>query len=36
MFYTNDAQKQGKIMTSEAFLALFDAALPGIVAPDAL
>jgi hypothetical protein len=31
----NDAQKQGKILTSEAFLALFDAALPAIVAPDA-
>ena len=31
----NDAQKQGKILTGQAFIALFDAALPGIVAPDA-
>lgn len=32
----NSAQKQGKILTGEQFLALFDVALPSIIAPDAL
>jgi hypothetical protein len=31
----NDAQKQGQILTAQAFIALFEVALPGIVAPDA-
>lgn len=31
-----DAQKQGKIIASADFIALFDAALPNIVAPDAI
>lgn len=31
----NQAQKQGNILTSEAFIVLFDAALPAIIAPDA-
>ena len=31
----NDAQKQGKILTSEEFILLFDAELPTILAPDA-
>jgi hypothetical protein len=31
----NQAQKQGKILTSQAFIALFEAALPSLVAPDA-
>ena len=31
----SDAQKKGKILTGEEFIALFDAALPGILAPDA-
>ncbi len=32
----NDVQKQGKILTSEAFIAAFEVALPSLVAPDAL
>ena len=31
----HDAQKQGQILTAEEFIVLFDAALPGILAPDA-
>lgn len=31
----SDAQKQGKILSSEEFITLFDAVLPGILAPDA-
>ena len=31
----NQAQKQGNILTGEAFIVLFDAALPAIIAPDA-
>jgi len=31
----SDAQKQGHILTAEEFIMLFDAALPGILAPDA-
>ncbi|MCP1381634.1 neutral zinc metallopeptidase [Runella salmonicolor] len=31
----NQAQKQGHILTSEAFIALFDAELPVLIAPDA-
>jgi hypothetical protein len=30
-----DAQKQGKILSSQEFITLFDQALPGLVAPDA-
>ena len=30
-----DAQKQGKILSSQEFITLFDQALPGLIAPDA-